>query len=370
MPTAISPAITHARQSSGPRLGALVSPSLFDFWASRINPAWSWSRPRARIVARQPASSDSVTLWLAPNRHCPRIEPGQHVSVSAEVDGALVTRSYSPSSVAARRDRIAITVKRIVGGRLSQHLCDASQVGDVLDLGPGFGAFALPPLEAPPHPLLFLAAGSGITPLMAMARALAGQGMPRPLTLAYWCRNRDQLCFVDELRALASAHPQFQVRFMLTGDAAQGVDEGQGRISSDWFESLSAPVRSAHVLACGGSDFVATAEQLTHGRSASFVGEAFTAPSHVNDEEGEVEVTLSRSGRTLRVPRGESLLVALEAAGLRPAHGCRMGICNTCACAKTSGVSRHLPSGATCADSASALKLCINSAVSDLSLAL
>ena len=77
---------------------------------------------------------------------------------------------------------------------------------------------------------------------------------------------------------------------------------------------------------------------------------------------------LAKRGVTLQLARGQSLLTALEAEGIKPASGCRMGICNTCSCAKASGSTRHLPTGALEHESSTALKLCISSAVTDLEL--
>jgi stearoyl-CoA 9-desaturase NADPH oxidoreductase len=81
-----------------------------------------------------------------------------------------------------------------------------------------------------------------------------------------------------------------------------------------------------------------------------------------------VQLTLAASNRVLTVPRGQSLLTALEAAGLKPASGCRMGICNTCACGKRAGITRHLHTGDIEHEPVSALRLCVNSARSDLIL--
>ena len=81
-----------------------------------------------------------------------------------------------------------------------------------------------------------------------------------------------------------------------------------------------------------------------------------------------MQVTLAASGRTLTVPRGQSLLTALEAQGIKPASGCRMGICNTCACGKVSGATRHLHTGESASEPVSALRLCVNAATSDLVL--
>jgi ferredoxin-NADP reductase len=218
-----------------------VAPAAFDFWASRINPTWTWQRPLARIVARHAESRDAVTLWLRPNRHWDGFRPGQHLNVGAEIDGIRVTRSYSLTHAPRADGRIAITVKAIAGGKLSRHLCEVARVGDVLDLGPAFGEMVLP--DAPCGEWLFLAAGSGITPLVAMTRALAARGMPVPLTLVYWARCRDELCFADELRALATAHPALRVQFVLTREPAARADArpdecSAGRISAELLASL------------------------------------------------------------------------------------------------------------------------------------
>lgn len=358
------------------RLGSrLVAPAVFDFWASRLHPTWSWDRPLARIVGRQPASGDSTTLLLQPNRHWAGFRPGQHLNIGAEIDGTRIVRSYSPSDAPRADGRIAITVKAIPGGKLSQYLCRDAKIGDVLELGPAFGDMTLP--EAPlPDVLqgrwLFLAGGSGITPLMAMIRAQAAAGMPIPIALMYWARTRDELCFVDELRALAARHPDFHLELVLTrDDASPGYRHG--RIDAAQLSAFAPDLHQRRVFACGPDGFVAAARALTAGRAVGFQAEAFTPPPRIAAEEadsGDVVITLTRSGRSLQVPRGMSLLTALEAAGLKPASGCRMGICNTCACGKRTGTTRHLHTGDVEHEPVSALRLCVNSARSDLTLEL
>ena len=344
----------------------VVAPAVFDFWASRVNPAWSWERPLARVVAREQASRDAVTLVLKPNRHWSGFQPGQHVNVSAEIDGSRVTRSYSLTGPSRADRRIAITVKGIEGGKLSQYLCREARVGDVLELGAAFGGMTLP--ERLDGGWLFLAAGSGITPLMAMVRTLAGQGMPVPLDLVYWARNREELCFAAELRALAAAHANFKVHFVLTREAVSVEGESSGRIDRALVDSLLDDAGERHVFACGPGGFVDVARSLFATTAPTFHAEAFTPLPRVVEESGNVQVTLAASGRVLDVPRGQSLLAALEAEGLRPASGCRMGICNTCACGKASGTTRNLNTGDLTDEPVSALKLCISSAVGDLVL--
>ena len=121
------------------------------------------------------------------------------------------------------------------------------------------------------------------------------------------------------------------------------------------------------MLACGPGGFVDAARALLGG-AASFQAEAFSAPAAPAGDHGFVQVELARSGRTLTLPRGVSLLAAIEAEGVRLKSGCRMGLCNTCACGKRAGTTRHLLDGLEDAEPASALRICISAARTDLVL--
>lgn len=347
-------------------LRPMVAPQVFDFWAGQLNRAWSWERSLGRIVQIRRESADATTLVLQPNRHWLGFRPGQHLNIGAEIDGTRITRSYSLTGVPRGDGRISLTVKSIEGGRLSRHLASSARLGDVLELGQAYGEMTLP--AQPAGQWLFLAAGSGITPLVAMVRELADAGMPVALDLVYWARTRAEFCFAQELRNLAAAHDGFTVHFVVTREAPLHMDESSGRIEAGRLSSLVADLDQRQVYACGPGAFVEDARVLLADRTAAFMAEAFTPPPRVVEDTGEVQVTLARSGRTLTLPRGESLLVALEAQGLRPASGCRMGICNTCSCAKQSGVTRHTHTGALAGEPVSALKLCISSAATDLVL--
>lgn len=352
------------------RLAApFVAPAVFDFWAGKLHPSWTWERPLARIVSRSRAADDAVTLVLAPNRHWRGHAAGQHVNLSAEIDGVRVTRSYSLDDVPRADRRISVTVKAIAGGRMSRYLHDDARVGQVLGIGPAFGDMVLP--LADDAPWLLVAGGSGITPLMAQVRALAARGMPVATTLVYSVRTLAAACYLDELRALAARFPRFELRLVLTRDDAVAADAHAGRVDGALLAAWVPDLAARHVHACGPGAFVAAVTAALDGCVARLATEAFTPPPRPGDaavETGDVAVTLAHSGRTLHLPRGTALLPALEAEGLRPKHGCRMGICNTCACGKAAGATRDLRTGTANAEPVAALKLCVSSAVSDLVL--
>lgn len=364
-------------------LDPMVDPATFDFWAQKLNATWSWSHALARVVERRAEAQDAVTLVLQPNGHWTGFQPGQHLNVSADIGGRRVTRSYSLTDIPRRDGRIAITVKRVDGGRLSSHLCEHTRVGDVLALGEAFGDMTLPaaPRQAEGR-WLFLAAGSGITPLMALTRQLAAQGMPVDLSLIYWAKTRAEFCFAAELRALAQQHPRLRVHFVVTHEAAPGPDEHTGFIDHALLTRLlggdggkasaSGPAAWAdrQVLACGPGGFVDAARALTATTARSFLAEGFTptAPAADTGEATTVEVSLTRSGRTLSVSSGSSLLEALEAQGLNPPSGCRMGVCHTCVCQRHSGTTLDTLTGERNAEPDMAVRLCVSRACSDLSL--
>lgn len=362
----------------------MVDPATFDFWAQKLNPTWSWSRTLARVVERRDEAQDAVTLVLQPNAHWAGFRPGQHLNVSADIAGRRITRSYSLTDIPRPDGRIAITVKRVEGGRLSTHLCQRTRVGDVLELGQAFGEMTLPARsDALKGRWLFLAAGSGITPLMALTRQLAAQAMPVDLTLIYWAKTRAEFCFAAELRTLARQHPRLRVHFVVTHEAAHAADEHEGFIDHALLSRLCTDANAAtatgqnawadqQVFACGPGGFVDAARALTASTSRSFLAEGFTptAPASLPGE-GEartVAVTLTRTGRTLQVSSGTSLLEALEAQGLNPPSGCRMGVCNTCACQRHSGTTVDTLRGERSAEPDMAVRLCISRACSDLSL--
>ena len=335
-----------------------VTEAFFDFWSTRFHPLWTMRRPLARLVSRRSEGSASVTVVLEPNRHFTGVLPGQHVNLVVEVDGRMTSRSYSPTVLAD--GKLEITLKLVRGGKVSAWLAGGMPIGATLGLSQAFGDMCV---DSPSQqPLLLLAAGSGITPMRALLRQLDKAGMPVAVDLVYWVRERGQQCFASELADLAARHPNFHLHLAVTGG-------GSPRIG-DYDLSVIGDLSDRRVMACGPAGFAATARERLDGQVARFQAEAFSLPVLDDIETGEVDLILSRSGRTLRVPRGTPLLAALEAQGINPPAGCRMGVCNTCSCPKGEGVVRNTLNGDFTAEPAANIKLCVNSASTDLTLEL
>ncbi|CAK9061670.1 NADPH oxidoreductase (Stearoyl-CoA 9-desaturase electron transfer partner) [Durusdinium trenchii] len=318
-------------------MAPFVAPPVFDFWAQKVNRTLSWERPLARVVGRRVTARGVVTLQLRANRHFRGFQAGQHVPVSVEVDGVRMTRTYSPVTPWRADGRLSITVKAVAGGKVSNALLHDVAVGDVLELGPAFGDMVLP-ADAASRRWLLVAGGSGITPLMCLLRALLAENPEADITLMQWARE-----------------------LLPT--------EQTGRPDDALFRAQMPDLGNRSVRACGPWGFVDAVRSLLAGHCADFASESFTPPP-ANVSAGEaVTVTLALSGRQLQVPSGVPLLESLEAAGLQPEHGCRMGVCNTCVCNKRDGSTEHVHS-ARRDDEAGPVRLCVSAPRSDITLEL
>jgi ferredoxin-NADP reductase len=182
--------------------------------------------------------------------------PGQHIDVrlTAE-DGYQAQRSYS---IATPTDgsRVTITVERLEDGEVSPYLTDVLVVGDRMELrGPIGGYFVWEPSRG--GPLLLVAGGSGIAPLMAMlrSRVAAGSGVPARL-LCSW-RSADDVIYADELDAIASHTEGIAITHTLTRSEPQGWTGRRGRYDRESLYSLAWPPELQPLTyICGPTGFV------------------------------------------------------------------------------------------------------------------
>lgn len=353
------------------RIARLLSPwmptPVVDFWAGQLSPLLSTRRVLAEVVERRVEARDTVTLVLKPNARFRGFQAGQHLNVTVSVNGVRLTRSYSLSDRPRADGRLSITVRQEQGGRVSTHLGQHTRLGDIVELGQAFGTMTLP--DHPQGDWLFLAAGSGITPLMALTRELLATDAPVSLTLAYWAQTRADLAFLTELQTLARNDRRFRFLPVLTRESVLQDGELSGRLGEEFLAAQLPSLATQQVFACGPYGFADTARHLLKGRVMRFEAEAFSLPAAA--PEGSVQdvtVTLSRSGRQVTLSTGQTLLDGLEAQGITPDSGCRMGICHTCSCRQETGVSRNRLTGETQAEEGSAVRLCISRPQSDLTL--
>jgi ferredoxin-NADP reductase len=184
---------------------------------------------------------------------------GQHVDVrlTAE-DGYQAQRSYSIAS-APEDGRLEILVERLDDGEVSPYLTDELRVGDRLELrGPIGGWFTWEAREG--GPLLLVAGGSGIAPLMAMIRHRAAAGSDASCRLLYSSRSREETIYADELDRLAAEDGALEVTHTLTRSQPPGWTGYSRRIDREILEEIApSPEGRPLVFVCGPTPLVETA---------------------------------------------------------------------------------------------------------------
>jgi len=334
-------------------------------WVQEVSPTFSLSALRACVVDIVVETHDTKTFVLEPNRHWPGHVAGQFVPVEVEVDGVTMVRCYSISSAPAAR-QLALTVKRVPQGRVSGALHDRLRVGDVLRLGAPTGEFVLP--TPVPKKLLLLSGGSGVTPVMSILRNLANANALPDVVFLHAARSAKDVVFHAELRRLAALHPGLRLELVL--DDAPG-----GRLDPAKLRSLVPDLADRLTMMCGPSGMMAALAPVFSeaGVTGGVRTERFgleKPPERVSGPSPNVKLTLLRSKKTAITEGSGTLLEALERSGETPAHGCRMGLCNTCMCRKKSGIVEDTVTGAVSAEPDSDIRLCTSRALSNLELVL
>ena len=222
----------------------------------KIGRAW---RP-ARLLDRRPETASASTLVLEVPGWAGHLA-GQHVDVRLTApDGYQAARSYSLAAP-ADGDRVEITVQRVSDGEVSSYLADEARSGDSIEVrGPVGGWFIWKPEDS--GPVLLVAGGSGVVPLMAMIRSRDGAS-PTPFRLIYSVRTPEDRIYDQELRRRATQDGGLDVTFIYTRTAPKGEQRTVGRISADDLLSHGWPADSKPTCyVCGPTAFVEAVSDL------------------------------------------------------------------------------------------------------------
>lgn len=217
----------------------------------------SWLVGEVVAVQAETVRARSITLAVPA---WPGHRAGQHVDVrlTAE-DGYSVERSYSIASAPEDGGRITLTVERLDNGEVSPYLVDELRIGDPLELrGPIGGYFVWD--AAMGGPLLLVAGGSGIAPLMAMLRHRAATGSTAPTRLLYSSRSLDDVIYRDELARIASDGSGIELTYTLTRSQPADWAGYRRRIDTEMLREVAwARERQPQTFICGPTEFVETA---------------------------------------------------------------------------------------------------------------
>ena len=323
-------------------------------------------------------------------------DAGQFLTLMLDIDGTRVNRCYTISSPPTRPNRIAITVKRVVGGKVSNWVHDNIVPGSKVTALAPLGAFTL--TSRPAEKLLFLSAGSGITPLMSMLRTLYDLGSDADVVFLHSARTPSDIVFRSELAAIEMLMPNLRVVHVCEADYPSERWGGmRGRLSPTMLHTIVPDLLERTIFNCGPVPYMDAVRRILgeldydlgsyHEESFTFddpaVPGATPPPEGVAYEDIAVEappagddgvatysVEFTKSGRTITCRADENVLDVALAAGVRLASSCSQGMCGTCKIPKLSGEVEMNHNGGIRPREVAAGKIlaCCSKPLSDLSL--
>lgn len=336
-------------------LRALSSPLLPDDYLELINPLWSTRELRGRIEEIRHETPQAATVLIKPGYRWPGHRPGQYLRIGVDINGVRHWRAYSLTSDPWRRDRlISITVKCVDAGKVSPYLVRRGRAGTIVGLGGVEGEFVLP--DPPPPKLLFVSAGSGVTPIMSMLRHLRHSREMRDVVLLHSARRTDEVIFGPELREMAEREPGFHLHEQLTAQSGRMGPADLEQLCPDWRE------RDSYVSGPGEMLDAFSSHYEEHGAKERLHIERFQPRLGLGEgSTGEGgEIRFLRSGRRARSDGKQPILVAGEEEGLELPYGCREGICHTCVGELRCGRVRDLRSGQVYGNEGEMIRTCIS----------
>ncbi len=272
---------------------------------------------KVRVQRKTSEALDICTFELvsADGRHLPAFSAGSHIDV--ELPGGI-TRQYSLCNESGETHRYVIGVLKDQNSRGgSRAIHEEVNEGDVLTISPPRNHFALTP--AANHSILF-AGGIGITPILCMAERLAAIG--ESFEMHYCTRSRERTAFFQRIGSSSFA-PKVNFHF------DDGPDEQKLKLES----ILTSPVAGVHLYVCGPKGFMDAV--LNKAREHDWPEgqlhyEFFGAAPEKLESDGSFEVQLASSGRIVLVPKEQTVVQALEDAGVSVLVSCEQGVCGTC----------------------------------------
>ena len=311
----------------------VTTPLLPADYLDLISPLRAGANLRGRIVDIRRETADAVTLVIRPGRGWLGHVPGQYIRVGVDVDGVRQWRAYSLTCPASAPDGcISVTVKAIPEGKVSNHLVRRAEPGTMIMLDQAKGDFVLP--DTRPERVLFLTAGSGITPVMGMLRNHLDE--LADVVVLHSAPTAADAVFGAELRELAAEGRITLIEQHTDTDGLLDLAELAARVP-DWADR--------HTWACGPTGMLDAAEEqwAAAGVADRLHTERFR-PTVVEPGEGG-QITFLTTDLTVEADGGTPILDAGEEAGVLMPSGCRMGICFGCVVTMRQGAVRDLRTG-------------------------
>ena len=316
----------------------LVPADFLDLFAPLRAGAAEGTQLRGRIERVIPETRDAATLVIRPGRDWAGHVPGQYLRIGIDIDGVRQWRAYSLTHGPRPDSLISITVKAVPDGLVSNHLVHRARPGTLVHLEQAAGEFVLPEDGGK---LLFVTAGSGITPVIGMLRnlfpvtdegVLPGHSHDFDITVLHVAPSRPDSIFAQDLQTLADAGA---IRLITRYDDEHGV------LDVNLIDELVPDLAGRHTFACGPAGLLDALSDHHERNGLPLTIEQFRV-SRVEAGEGG---TVTIGDTQLEADGATPILDAAEAEGVLMPSGCRMGICFGCVLPLREGSVRDLRNG-------------------------
>jgi len=276
-------------------------------------------------------------------------EPGQFITISPVIGEQVVARCYTLSSSPTRPFAFSITVKRVPGGAVSNWLHDNLKPGGCLRASGPAGSFT--PVGHPAEKLLYLSAGSGVTPLISMTRAASDMAGILDIVFVHSARTPADIIFHEELTRMQVDMPGLRVISICEGLGGT-TQWGQpiGRLDLPLLKQQVPDFQEREIFTCGPQGYMEAVKSVlreaafdfSHYHQESFDIAALNEEKLIEPTSSLVQqevftVTLSRSGKTFSMPGNQTVLAAAKKAGAIVPSSCSQGVCGTCKTALLKG---------------------------------
>ncbi len=297
----------------------------------RLNPfIWTYDL-KAVVVAVKDEATGVKTITLMPNQHWRTMTAGQHIELTIDIDGVPVSRYYSLSPLVD--GQFTITVKRVESGELSPWLYQHLQVGMEVKLNHPQGNFCYQQQEK----LLFICAGSGITPCYSMISALQQTATCPDIQLYAQFSRSEDIIFAEQLHNWQQV---MRVDVALTRPEQRSSDY-QTPISDANFTTLFPDFQQRDIYLCGPQGFMDkvitllknNGYDLSRLHGERFVAQDYRAAAATDFDISEAEIYFQHLNIRLQLTpadAGKSLMQVAESHGVNIESGCRQGMCGTC----------------------------------------
>ena len=270
-------------------------------------------------------------------------KPGQFITFILNINGREVRRSYSMSSSPSRPHLLEVTIKRVPGGLVSNWFCDQVKLGDVLTVKGPTGKFTC--FNYSSNKMLFIGAGSGITPILSMSRWILDTAANVNVKLLASFKSPPDIIFRKEFEMLSARSRGFHIAVTVTS-GWHGTDFWTGftgRVNEHMLNMFAPDIHERDIFLCGPEPFADNVKNLLRdiaydmsrfhtesygsGRSAqesSDLGKSLQLKGPLH------KVTFTKSGKTVDIDENITLLELAEAHGIEIDYSCRIGSCGEC----------------------------------------